>query len=226
MTEKFDPKLEILPHAQRRLWTELNGVPEDFHLYGGTAIALRLGHRQSVDFDFFATQDFDPDTLLNSLPFLADAKVTQKSRSTLSALVNRGDDVSVSFFGVPKLKRVRPGDPVAENGITVASIHDLAGTKAAVVQKRAELKDYLDLDAMLQAKVVDLSTALSAGRMIYGQQFNPELTLKALCYFEDGNVRKLPDEARKRLIEAVRQVNIANLPEIDFKRSLDQGYSQ
>lgn len=45
----FAPKLEILPLAQQRLWPELAGVPRDFVLYGGTAIALRLGHRSSVD---------------------------------------------------------------------------------------------------------------------------------------------------------------------------------
>ena len=45
--------LTILPSAQRRLWDELRDVPETFILYGGTAIALQIGHRHSVDFDFF-----------------------------------------------------------------------------------------------------------------------------------------------------------------------------
>ncbi len=49
----FNPRLDILPLSQRRLWDELGELPEEFVLYGGTAIALHLGHRQSVDFDFF-----------------------------------------------------------------------------------------------------------------------------------------------------------------------------
>lgn len=224
MTTPFEPKLDILPEAQRRLWPELMDVPESFTLYGGTALALRLGHRQSVDYDFFGSEAFDPDALFGQLPFLRDAEVTQKAPNTLTAKVNRGKDVSVSFFGVPELKRLRRGDTVDENGITVASIFDLAGTKAAVIQKRAEVKDYLDIDAMIEAKAIDLPQALTAGRMIYGKQFNPELTLKALCYFEDGNVRKLPQETRKRLVVAVQKVDLAKLPLLgQFASDRDQG---
>ena len=54
MEEIFHPRLDILPPEQRRLWNELGSVPTEFVLYGGTAIALHLGHRDSVDFDFFA----------------------------------------------------------------------------------------------------------------------------------------------------------------------------
>lgn len=53
MTVLFSPQLGILPPPQRRLWPELSAVPPSFVLYGGTAIALYLGHRPSVDFGFF-----------------------------------------------------------------------------------------------------------------------------------------------------------------------------
>lgn len=215
MSQPFQPRVEILPAAQRRLWDELGDIPSTFVLYGGTALALRLGHRQSADFDFFSSEEFNPDSLLQSVPFLVDATVTQKSPSTLTARVDRGGQVSVSFFGVPGLKRIRPGDTVDENRLTVASIRDFAGTKAAVVQWRAELKDYLDIDAMIQAKAIDLPHAVAAAKLIYGSQFNPELTLKALCYFEDGNVGKLPEDAQRRLIEAVRRVDLGNLPSVE-----------
>jgi len=55
----FAPRLNILPPAQRSLWPHLVQVPGHFVLYGGTAIALRLGHRQSIDFDFFSDVDLD-----------------------------------------------------------------------------------------------------------------------------------------------------------------------
>lgn len=56
----FRPKLDILPAGQRSIWQQLAATPAEFVLYGGTALALRLGHRQSVDFDFFSTRAFHP----------------------------------------------------------------------------------------------------------------------------------------------------------------------
>lgn len=49
----FEHHLEILEEPQKKLWHTLKTVRDQFVLYGGTALALRLGHRQSIDFDFF-----------------------------------------------------------------------------------------------------------------------------------------------------------------------------
>ena len=65
----FEPRLEILPESQWRLWPELDAIPSDFVLYGGTGLALQLGHRVSEDFDFFSSSNFDPDRLRSRLPF-------------------------------------------------------------------------------------------------------------------------------------------------------------
>src|ERR1017187_4964128 len=85
----FAPKLSALPEAQRALWPELKPLSSRFVLYGGTALALRLGHRQSEDFDFFADAPIAPDELLNSLPLLKGAIVRQKAANTLTVTVHR-----------------------------------------------------------------------------------------------------------------------------------------
>jgi hypothetical protein len=181
MTPDFRPRLDILPAAQRRLWGELVAVPKEFVLYGGTAIALHLGHRASVDFDFFSFTPFDPDRLTRSLPFLQERVNTlQKSSNTLTVVVDRNGPVKLSFFAVPELGRVCEAVITADIHLQVADLPDLAGAKASVVQKRAEAKDYLDLDALFQSRRIDLPTALAAGRLVYGSTFNPEITLKAL----------------------------------------------
>src|ERR1017187_7756419 len=90
-----------------------------------------------------------------------------------------------------------------------ASLLDIAGTKMAVVQKRAEAKDYLDIDALLRHGV-DLPTALAAGSFVYGRSFNLIVTLKALSFFDD--VTALPGEVRARLSAAVAAVDVARLP--------------
>lgn len=102
MTETLHPKLETLPAEQRAIWPRLSEVPDHFTLYGGTAIALHLGHRTSVDFDFFADRHFDPDALQRDVPLLRGVPPIQKSASTLTCLVGAQDSpVKISFFGVP-----------------------------------------------------------------------------------------------------------------------------
>ena len=215
MVLEMKPKLDILPPAQKRLWDELIDVPPEFVLYGGTAIALYLGHRVSVDFDFFGCLSFDPDDLYGTVPFLNGAQVVQKGPDTLGCLVERGGPVQVSFFGVPGLGRVREPLVVAETGLKVADPIDLAAMKAAVVQKRAEARDYVDLDALIGLAGIDLPTALSAARQVYGPSFNPQITMKALCYFEDGNLPTVPGDVRERLVTAVKAVDLDRLPRLD-----------
>ncbi|MEO9191319.1 MAG: nucleotidyl transferase AbiEii/AbiGii toxin family protein [Acetobacteraceae bacterium] len=101
------PRLDILPAPQRRLWDELLAVPEEFVLHGGTAIALHLGHRQSVDFGFFGNKRLDPTRLVPAVPFLAGAVVTQREPNTFGCTVDRGGVVRLSFFGLPGLPPCR-----------------------------------------------------------------------------------------------------------------------
>jgi hypothetical protein len=207
-----NPHLEILPPPQRRLWDELDQVPAAFVLYGGTALALRLGHRQSVDFDFFGRCTLEALTFADTIGFLKDARVIQRDRNTLSALVERGGPVQVSFFGVPALPRLQPPDVVPSNGLQVASLIDLAGTKASVIQVRGEARDYIDIDALLGAGIA-LPQMLTAAQRLYGPAFNPQITLKALSYYGDGNLAQLPDEVKNRLAAAARETDLDRLPE-------------
>lgn len=205
------PRLDILPAAQRALWPELSATPQDFTLYGGTAIALRLGHRASADFDFFGRTGFDPDQLLATVPYLADARVLQREENTLTCRVTRGGPILVSFFGLPTIGRIEEPTPVEGPGLKIASLIDLAGMKVSVVQKRAQAKDYVDIDALLSAGI-SLPSALAAGRAIYGSAFEPQITLKALTYFGDGDLPSLPAHFQRRLAAAATAVDLDNLP--------------
>jgi len=203
------PNLSMLPPPQLRLWRELAATPESFTLYGGTALTLRLGHRTSLDFDFFSNAPFDPERLASMLPYLRGAERVQIAPDTLTCRVDRGGAVLVSFFGGLGLGQVAERDAIQGMTLHVASLLDLAGTKMAVVQKRAEVKDYLDIDALMRHGV-DLPAALAAGSVVYGRSFNPLITLKALSFFDD--VPALSAEVRERLGEAVKAVDVGSLP--------------
>ncbi len=186
-------------------------------LYGGTALALHFGHRESVDFAFFGSKAPDPAWLVPAVPFLAGAVVTQREPNTFGCMVDRGGAIKLSFFGVPGLRRLLPPLIAPGNGLKIASLLDLAGTKASVVQVRAEAKDYIDIDALLTDGRIDLPLALAAGWAIYGGQFNPQNTLKALSDFGDGNLSRLAEAVRDRLAMAARGVDLDRLPVVGGK---------
>jgi hypothetical protein len=209
---KFSACREILPASQRAVWPELREIPKHFVLYGGTAIALRLAHRTSIDFDFFTSESFAPDQLLHSLPLLAGAKVLQNVSQTLTVVLNRADGVKVSFFGALTLGRVGEPEETEDGTLLVASLLDLAGTKAAVVTQRAEAKDYLDLLALMKSGI-SLGQAMGAARAIYGRQYNALITLKSLAYFGDGDLHTLTEGQKTELTNAAAQQSL-DLPEI------------
>jgi hypothetical protein len=195
----FQPHFEILPPAQKDLWPKLAEIPQHFVLYGGTALALRLAHRLSLDFDFFSSEPVIPEKLLDSLPLLKNAKVLQNASQTLTVSANPRAPVKLSFFGGINIGRVGEPERTPDRVLTVASLLDLAGTKAAVIYQRAESKDYIDLLAIVN-RGVSLANAMAAAQALYGEQYNAMLTLKSLTYFGDGDLSKLTKAQKAQLL--------------------------
>lgn len=196
------PRLDILSRPQRTLWPELAAVPGRFVLYGGTGLALRLGHRHSIDFDFFAHDGLDHGELERALPLLRDARTLQEGVDTRTVLVRRDDqDIKLSFFGGLRFGRVGEPERTVDGVLRVASVLDLGGTKVKALLQRIEAKDYLDVDALL-AHGVDLAAILGAAGALFGPAFNPLVAQKALCYFSGGDLDSVPATVREHLVEA------------------------
>ncbi len=216
MSGTFRPHMEILPPAQQRLWPQLRKSADlGFVLYGGTAIGLRLGHRPSADFDFFSEKPLDREAIQAAFPFVAGSTAVQDERNALSVLVPCSDPAhshaKVSFFGTIGIGRVDQPDLTADGVLLVASLDDLMATKVKVVLQRAEAKDYRDIAAMIEAGV-SLPRGLAAAREIFGPNFQPSESLKALVYFADGDLQTLSKDERNTLVKAVSAVR--ELPEV------------
>ena len=193
----FEPALDVLPEAQRELWPALIDIPDSYVLYGGTALALRLGHRSSVDFDFFSSQPLDFEALYE-IPFIAGAEVLQREPAALTISVARRAPVKVSFFGNIGFGRVGNPDRTADGVLAVASLLDLFGTKLKVLLQRVAARDYLDLAAILRAGV-RLEDGLGAAVALYGNEFPPIDAVKALAYYEE-DVAGQVDAAPRRYL--------------------------
>jgi len=219
MSNVFSPRLDILPAAQKSLWPDLVQTPSHFTLYGGTAIALRLGHRQSVDFDFFSPMTFEPHSLLETVPYLKGAEVRKEAANDLTVTVDRGAPVQLQFFGNFDLGQAAATEFAEGPRIQVASLLDLGGMKTAVVTQRAEVRDYLDIFALLTKAQITLPQMLAAGVIIYGDQFNPLISLKAISYHDDPSLAELPQNVRNYLSEAVHSTDPTKLPVLNAVRA-------
>jgi hypothetical protein len=218
LIRKFSPHLEMLPPPQMDVWPNLRPTAKlGFVLYGGTAIALQLGHRTSLDFDFFSDRPLNRQQLLSVFPFLRHSTLLQDQPQTLSFLVSavsaRQNQVKVSFFGM--IDHGRVGDPrwTDDEVLQVASLDDLMATKLKTILQRIEAKDYRDVAAMVKARVSVAKGLAGASRMYGSANFQPSESLKALAYFEGGDLDQLTADDRRVLAGAAREVR--DLPPVE-----------
>ena len=187
--------LDILPADQRALWEhKLQAGFPGWVLYGGTALALRLGHRTSVDFDFFSARPLVPLDFREE--HALDGDILQAEANTLSVL-HRG--VKLSFFGGLSLGVLNPPDFLGE--CPVASLEDLAAGKLAALVNRVELKDYFDIVALLRHGC-ELSHLLACANAVYREEFPIAACLKSLTWFDDPALAELSGQDRRLLEEA------------------------
>ena len=211
MSNWFDPRIEILPAPQREIWPQLAPASNlSFVLYGGTAVALHLGHRISIDFDFFKGEPLEKGKIEASFPFIRTARTIQEAENTLVLDVPMpAGHVKLSFFGGLTLARINDPLRTGDKVLLVASLEDLFATKLKAILDRAEVKDYRDVAAMLKAGVL-LEKALGGFAKMY--QRDPGLPLGAIGFFNDGDLPSLA-KADQLLLRAARDC-VSDVPDV------------
>ncbi len=203
------PLLDVLPQAQRELWPRLNELPSHFVLYGGKAIALHIGHRVSIDFDFFtdaALGETDKQNLLRDISWLAGADILQTDRNTLTVSLTQSTPIKISFFGAIKTGCVSAPSKTDDHVICIASLDDLFAHKLKVIHDRGEGKDYQDIACML-LQGQSLARGLAAKEALFGPSVPPMVTLKALAYIDDiSEPWRLSDDMKIAISDAIKQL--------------------
>lgn len=168
----------ILNSDQQELLPLIKSLSPDYYLAGGTAIALHLGHRRSIDFDLFTDKTFNPLHLRRRI--LYGYKIDQtfsQGQGELTILINR---VRVTFFHYPfAIER-----PVKfESSINLPDLITLGATKSFALGRRAKWKDYVDLYFVLQKH--SLKELMDKTNSIFENEFNEKLFRAQLSYFKD-----------------------------------------
>jgi len=173
---------------------------DNFYLAGGTALALQLGHRDSIDFDFFSPDSFSTVELFKKIEqVFSDHKVikTQEEKDTLSMEID--DDIKVSFFAY-RYKMVE--SLLDENNFKIASLADIGAMKFSAITGRSVLKDYIDIYFILQK--IDLEKLLNLSTEKF-PSLDINLILKSLVFFEDIDMEPILFKGEKVEFETVQK---------------------
>jgi len=159
----------------------------DFALAGGTALALRLGHRISIDLDFFTQAVFDSVKLLDQLAKDYHISNAMVDKNTLSLYINfKGSNVKVEFLRHDyKLLR----SFIFENNIRLYAVEDIAAMKLNAIANRGSKKDFYDVYELL--RIYSLPELLDFFKEKY-QHFNAFTVIKSLNYFNDADMEPDP----------------------------------
>ncbi|HDY73423.1 MAG TPA: hypothetical protein ENH86_02520 [Candidatus Jorgensenbacteria bacterium] len=172
--------LEVLTEKGKEIFSRLDRFNK-FYLAGGTALALQIGHRASIDFDLFSKKEIQKD-------FLSEIEEAFPGEN-ISVVVNNPDEVTVfvSETKVTFLKYPFPliYDLVNYESVNLATIKEIAGIKAYTIGRRGSFKDYVDLYFILSEKYFSLNEIIDVAEKKYGSDFNSRLFLEQLLYLED-----------------------------------------
>jgi len=192
--------IEILPDQQRHLFdilAETNWI-SCFYMAGGTALGLHIGHRQSIDFDFFSKEKFKINTIIQNLKKLGSFEIFDKSDNTINGALN---NIKISFFiyEYPLLKELHK-----YKEINIADIFDISLMKLAAIEGRGSRKDFIDLYFILQFySITDLFD--SYPRKFGDEVINHYHLLKSLVYFIDAEKQPMPIMLKKVNWEEVKE---------------------
>jgi Nucleotidyl transferase AbiEii toxin, Type IV TA system len=182
---------QVLTATQLAVLDGLKPIPEvaEFYLAGGTALALRHGHRRSIDFDFFRPTAFDVQDLALALESVfPDLERLPTGRQTLYVRLSQ---VTTSFFQYPYrlLEEVEP----TSWAFGLASDRDIVAMKIEAIAGRGSRKDFVDLRVLCGAGLT-LESVFDLFERKFGTQRSDRYhRLRALTYFDDAEREPMPD---------------------------------
>lgn len=170
---------EILNNRQKELLPLMAQFRREYYLVGGTAIALYIGHRRSIDFDLFKFSGINHKRNLDKLSASGfNHLVTRRVTEQMNLIVN---EVKVTFFQYPF--HIEPSTKF-EDYFRLPSLLQLAAMKAYALGRRSKWKDYVDLYFLLH-KHFTLTDISAEATRIFGELYSEKMFRSQLCFFDD-----------------------------------------
>lgn len=173
-------------------------------LVGGTALALQIGHRSSVDIDLFGNKLLEESELADAMERIGTIKWINKLKNIKSVLLDgvKTDFVNYRYHWLDK--------PLKKDGIRLATPKDIAAMKLSAITGRGAKKDFVDLYFLLESFTLHEMISFFTEKYPDGSAF---LVLKSLVYFEDAETDEMPrllkavswDKVKKTIVAAHRE---------------------
>lgn len=191
---------EILNDKQKELLPLMAKFRREYYLVGGTAIALHVGHRRSIDFDMFKLSAINHKKNLERInesgfPY----KVTRRVSEQMNLVVS---DVKVTFFQYPF--DIEPTEKL-ESYFRLPSLIQLAAMTAYTLGRRSKWKDYVDIFFLLK-NYFTISEISKCATEIFGELYSEKMFRTQMCYFEDVDYSEeveylIPDPPSVQLVK-------------------------
>lgn len=178
----------VLPLDAKETLAVLSRSPlfADAYMAGGTALALQLGHRESIDFDFFTQKSFDPIQVSRSLSSLGTFKeIAAKGISLIGEL--NGVKMSYFQYDYPLLEKTLP-----YQGISLAHVHDIAAMKLVAICDRSTKKDFIDIFTIVHHDISLERMFELYDKKYHAFEANKFTIIKSLTYFDDAQADDMP----------------------------------
>lgn len=205
---------EVLPSGSTEILSELyNNISlSQFYLAGGTGLALLLGHRHSHDFDFFTSELFNEDALLQKTKVLKELSNVSKDEQTLHINLK---GIKISFLGYtyPLIFPIKKYEPESGISVNIADERDIACMKISAISSRGTKRDFVDL--YMAAKFFNLSDLMKFFIKKFSlTPYNNIHILKSLTYFEDAEAEPMPDMLITLSWDDVKKFFISEVPSL------------
>jgi hypothetical protein len=189
----------LLPDAQKTLaLLGKQNFLKKAYLAGGSALALQIGHRRSIDFDFFTSEELETSCIRKELKKIGTYETEFETPKTMVGVFNK---VKFSYFYYPYNLIRKTTDFL---GINLASIEDIAVMKLVAITDRGTKKDFVDL-YFLAKECFSLENMFEFYDEKYHLLSSNLLTLlKALSYFDDAEKSEMPEMLKKVSWEEVK----------------------
>lgn len=196
--------LSTVDTATLELLRKLQSLPvlRDTRLVGGTALALQMGHRKSIDLDLFGTLQCESQELIDAIKDVASLTILKESPHIHIYVVNgvKVDIVDYKYSWI--------SDAVVADGIRMADIKDIAAMKITAIIGRGTKKDFIDIAILLQHLSLDTILNLYSLKYSDGSTF---MALKSLAYFDDAEQDMMPDMFVDISWEDIKKSILANI---------------